>query len=94
MTTAELLQEYRDAKLEMQPSLDALKEMETKLKQRILEEGEDVEIDGATATIKQPYERKSWDGKKLEGYAAAHPEVLDFVKVSKVKETVAIKVTA
>lgn len=25
--------------------------------------------------------RSTWDGKKLDGYAAAHPEILDFKKV-------------
>jgi hypothetical protein len=28
--------------------------------------------------------RASWDGKALEGYAKAHPEILDFKKVTPV----------
>jgi hypothetical protein len=38
------------------------------------------------------YERKSWDTKKLEGYAADHPEIMHFQKITQVSPNVSIKI--
>ena len=87
-----LLEVYRDMKLELQPAIDQLKAIEKDIKKHVLETGEVAEIDGASVSIRNGYERKSWDNKALTGYAAAHPEIGQFCKVSAVKASAVIKV--
>ena len=70
-----------------QERIDAEKEAEY---EKELEEA--AEIDGASVSIRNGYERKSWDNKALTGYAAAHPEIGQFCKVSAVKASAVIKV--
>lgn len=45
----------------------------------VLAHGESVKADNLQAVYMRG--RESWDGKALKGYAAAHPEVLQFQKV-------------
>ena len=87
-----LLEMYRDMKLELQPSIDRLKAIEKDIKKHVMETGEVAEVDGCSVSIRQGYERTSWNGKALTGYAAAHPEIEQFSKVSQVKASAVIKV--
>ena len=86
-----LLANYRDAKEELQPMMDSLDELAETIKRLTLELGEDVETEAGSATIRKGYARTSWDGKALSGYAAAHPEIKQFSKLSVVKPTVVLK---
>lgn len=92
MNLSEMLAQYRDMKAELAPALAALGELEKSIKTHVLETGETAEIDGASVSIRNGYERVSWDGKALAGYAVAHPEIEQFKSVSAVKPTVVIKV--
>ena len=69
-----------------------LKDLEGCLKTLVTEEGESIEGYGVTVTYRRGYDREKWNGKALNGYAAAHPEVLTFKTVTKVEPTAAIKV--
>src|SRR5210317_1656233 len=87
-----LLKMYRDMKLELQPAIDQIKEIEKDIKKHVLETGEVAEVDGCAVSIRNGYERKSWDGKALAGYAAAHPEIEQFCKVTNIRASAVIKV--
>lgn len=50
--------------------------IETSIKDRVLTMGETVRGDALMAVWCKP--RVSWDVKSLDGYAAAHPEILPF----------------
>lgn len=53
--------------------------------------GEAVEAEGiARATYRSGYTRYSWDNRALEGYAAAHPEVLGLRKAAEVAASVKV----
>ena len=88
----QLLMEYRDAKIELQPILAELKNMEKHIKTLVMETGEVAEVDGCAVSIRNGYTRTSWNGKALQGYAAAHPEIEQFRKSSEVKPAAVIKV--
>ena len=87
-----LLEMYRDMKTELQPALDQLKAIENDIKKHVKETGEVAEIDGASVSLRHGYTRTSWDGKALKGYAAAHPEILEFCKERQVGPSAVIKV--
>lgn len=86
------LQRYKALKELLSPMLDELKQLENEIKSHVLETGELVSIDGVTTSIRKGYTRSSWDTKGLKGYAKAYPDVLDFLKESKVNDSVVIKV--
>lgn len=88
----EMLEQYRDMKTELQPALDAMKALEKRIKAHVLDTGEFGDVPGVIVAIRNGYTRKSWDGKALEGYAAAYPEIAQFCKVSEVRPSVSIKV--
>jgi hypothetical protein len=44
------------------------------------------------ATYRKEYERSSWDTKALTGYAAAHPEIEQFKKITVVEASVSVSV--
>lgn len=88
----DLLATYRDMKAELKPALDQLSAMEKAIKAHVLETGEVCEIDGAAVSIRNGYTRKSWDSKALTGYAAAHPEIMQFCKESEIGPAAVIKV--
>ena len=83
---------YRDMSQELAPMLAELKELESQIKAHVKETGETGDVDGVTVKISKGYERASWDGKALKGYAAAHPEISEFCKVTAVGPSVSIKV--
>ena len=86
------LEIYRDMKTELQPAIDELNTLEKQIKAHVKETGETGNVDGVSVKIKNGYERTSWDGKALKGYAAAHPEIEQFMKVTTVSPSVTIKV--
>lgn len=86
-----LIEQLREMKSEIAPQMAMIKKVEAELKSTVMELGETVSHDGSTVSIRSGYERVSWDGKKLAGYAAAHPEIEAFKKVSVVKPSVSIK---
>lgn len=57
-----------------------------------LELGCTVEADVGVARYTRGYTKVSYDSKKLDGYAAANPEVLEFRKVTEVKPRVKVTV--
>lgn len=54
------------------------RELEKEIKDAIKSVGVSVSTDRVRATLVKP--KPSWDGKKLLGYAAAHPEIKTFMK--------------
>lgn len=44
------------------------------------------------ATYRKGYERSSWDTKALMGYAAAHPEIGQFKKITVVEASVSVSI--
>jgi hypothetical protein len=88
----EKIQTYLNLKLELQPLINGLQEMENDIKASILETGEIPEVPGIKIKIRKAYTRSSWDNKGLRGYAVAHPEVMGFVKETSIKPGVSIKV--
>lgn len=92
LTLDEMLEMYRDMKNELAPMLDDMNVLEEQIKAHVKETGETGNVDGVTVKIKNGYERTSWDGKALKGYAAAHPEIEQFMKVTTVAPSVTIKV--
>lgn len=93
MDLNEMLAAYRDKKIKLQPALDTLSDLEKQIKAHVLATGETGDVPGVTVSIRNGYERVSWDGKALIGYAAAHPEIEQFKSVSVTGPSVAIKVT-
>lgn len=86
-----LLAQWRNLKSTLQPMLDDLSNLENEIKSRVTDLGEPVRISGASATIRNGYTRETWDGKALNGYAAAHPEILQFRSETAVKPAVVLK---
>jgi imidazole glycerol phosphate synthase subunit HisF len=80
-------------KTEAAPMLDAIKQLEKRIKQHVMDTGEVAEVDSAKVTIRNGYTRVSWDGKALSGFAAAHPEILEFRKEKDIGPSAVIKVT-
>ena len=87
-----LMATYRDMKVEMRPVEEALATIEAEIKERVLAGEGYEEVEGLVVTKREGYERQSWDGKGLAGYALVHPEILGLRKVSKVRPGVALKV--
>ena len=77
MNLEELLVNYRDMRVELAMSLEQLTSLEKQIKDIVRNTGEVAEIDGARITVTKPKApRVKWDTKALEGFAAAHPELL------------------
>ena len=96
-TVEEITLEYklaklRDMKTEIAGHLAAIERLEKECKEEILETGELPNVPGLDVSIRKGYERVTWDGKGLQGYAVAYPEILDFAKKSVTKPSVVIKV--
>jgi hypothetical protein len=78
MELEELLTEYRDMKIELAYPLEQLTKLEKQIKDIVKETGETAEIEGARIKVIPPRNpRARWDTKALEGFAAAHPELLE-----------------
>ena len=88
-----LMEEYSAMVAETQPLIDALDAKKKAVVSAVMEHGETVEHGNVKAEMKSGYNRESWDGRALVGFAAVHPEILAFQKVTAVKPTVAIKVS-
>lgn len=56
----------------------AVKTIQSSIKTETLQHGETVKADNYMAVFTQP--KPAWDSAKLEGYAVAHPEILEFRK--------------
>lgn len=93
LNVEEALAAYRDMKIELAPTLKVMKHLEKFIKSEVLSTGELIQVDGAKTAFRKSFTRSSWDNKALRGYAAAHPEILDFVKETEVGPTVSIKLT-
>jgi len=81
-----LLKHYSGLKSEITPYLTHMKETEDRLKKAIKfrstitgETGTVIDIpEGRVKIIHPKQPRRYWDGKALDGFAAAHPEILEF----------------
>lgn len=58
---------------------DAVGELDAFIRAGVLAAEKTVKGEQLMAVFNQG--RSTWDGKRLDGYAAAHPEILDFKKV-------------
>lgn len=74
LAEAEALSRQRSEYLE--PYREVMSAIEARVKDLVLELGETVKGDQLMAVWTKP--RVSWDVKSLDGYAAAHPEILPF----------------
>ena len=74
-----------------QPFDDRLAELEKLITATALELGRSHEAHGVKVGYRKGYERVNWDGKALDGYMAAHPEITPFRSVTMVKPSVSIK---
>lgn len=88
----QLLEKYRDMQIELRPHIEALKELETAIKNHVRETAEVAQIDGASVKIRRGSIRTKWDTKALEGYAVANPDVLEFMTKTQTADVVTIKV--
>lgn len=70
------------------PFTTLLRELETDIIRGALEGGQCYAAGGVKVSYRKGYERANWDGKRLDGYAAAHPEILAFRSVSQVAPSV------
>lgn len=75
--------------IEIRAPLDSL---EGQIKSAVIAQAASAGGYGIKATYRRGYARISWNNKKLDGYAAAHPEILAFRTESQVKPGVSIKV--
>jgi len=93
----ELHDNSRDQMERLQAQLNELRlpliDLEDRIKATVLEAGESAEHLGVKATYRSGYDRVSYDSKALDGYAAAHPEVLAFRKATQCRPSVSVKVT-
>jgi hypothetical protein len=72
----------------LQEQLDTIK---AALAAAVVAHGETVKSEYGRVEYVRGGERVTWDGKALEGYAAAHPEVLKFKTVKAVDPSARIK---
>ena len=75
-----------------EPIEEEIEEHKQEVKSEVLKRGKTFKCDYGEAKFRKGYERKSWDTKKLEGYAADHPEIMHFQKVTQVSPNVSIKI--
>ena len=94
----ELLDQWRELKVVLEEHdsqiADMRKELgdlEARIKTSVIALGESCSHNGVVATYRRGYERVNWDGKALEGFTAAHPEILPFRSSSFIKPSVSIK---
>jgi hypothetical protein len=86
----EIQEQLDDMEAEHQSALDAAKigisELEKTIKADVLIAGISIKGDYLQAVWNKP--RVTWNTKALAGFAAAHPEILDFRKVGKPSVTI------
>jgi len=83
------IRKLEEALLKRREKLDAL---EKEIKAAVVEEGHSERGFGISVTFRSGYVRNTWDNDKLEGYSAAHPEILPFRKQTDVGPSVSMKV--
>lgn len=84
--SVKLLEHYRDVKAEGDPYFKYMGTVKDRLKAAVKfqvaltgEVGDIIDIQGAKVKVIAPKKpRVYWDSKALDGYAAAHPEILQF----------------
>jgi len=74
-----------------EPFADDARILEDEIKAEVLESGKKYKHELANVTYRKGYTRASWDTKKLDGFAAAHPEIMEFKKETEVNATASIK---
>lgn len=92
MNLEELLADYRDLTHELSPALAELKQLKSEIREHVLDTGELAEIEGAKISVRRGGTRTTWNGKMLEGFEMAHPEIGAAKTVKKVGPSVVIKV--
>jgi len=73
-----------------QPYDEAIEFHTKNIENAVLQDAKSFKCDYGKATYRRESERTSWDNKALLGYAAAHPEIEQFRKVTPVKTAVMI----
>lgn len=73
-----------------EPYDEAIKFHTQNIENAVLLEGKSFKCPYGKATYRRESERSSWDNKALLGYAAAHPEIEQFRKLTPVKASVSI----
>jgi len=74
-----------------EPYLEKINRLEDEIKEEVLESGKKYKHALADVSYRKGYKRASWDTKKLDGYATAHPEIKEFKKETEVKPSSSIK---
>jgi hypothetical protein len=92
MNLNELLTQYRDMYVELQPAIDQMNALKNQISEHVKETGETGDVDGVKVSIRKGSSRRTWDSKALAGYATAHPEIEKFSSVKISAPAVTIKV--
>lgn len=88
----DLLLAYRDMVNKYQHHIDDMNTIKKEIAKHVKETGETGDVEGVTVSIRKGSTRTTWNGKALEGYAAAHPEIEQFKTVKESSPSVTIKV--
>jgi hypothetical protein len=86
---ADLMQKRRAI---AEPIEEEIENHKTEVKTEVLKRGKTFKCDYGEAKFRKGYVRTSWDTKKMEGYAADHPEILQFKKETQVKPNVTVSI--
>ena len=92
LTLHELMEQYEAMHVELSPLMAQMNDIKKEIVKRVKDVGAGTTHGRVTATLRSGYTRATWDGKALNGYAAAHPEILDFRTERQVGPSVSIKV--
>jgi len=92
MKRDKLFAEYEELYLELQPKLARLNQLKAELGKSVNKRRAEVEYGMVTVSYRAGYTRPKWDTRALEGYSAAHPDILQFKSEIVVKPGAAIKV--
>lgn len=92
MDLNELLTQYRDMYIELQPAIDQMNALKKQISEHVKETGETGNVEGVNVSIRKGSERVTWNSKALVGYAAAHPEIEQFKSVKMSSPAVTVKV--
>ena len=73
-TLEQLLEKYRDMKVELAFPLEQLSTLEKQIREHVKDTGETAEIEGARITVTPPKSpRVTWNTKALEGLLITNP---------------------
>ena len=92
MTLSEMLEKYRDLKIELAGPLGMLAGLEKQIKDHVRDTGETAEIDGASVTVRPGSVRVSWDTKALEGVVVMYPQLAALRSEKETAPVVTLKV--